>query len=372
MHGIFNKTTVQTASLLHKVSVLHVCSDENIKSKFECVESTEDNIYTLIVYYKKVKINFPFISHLMKIILIIKAFNLGYKRLTSKLPKPNLIHLNVIMPSGIGAYYLSNKYHIPYIISEHWTGYTPEDSSYTGIFEKFFTKKIVANAQLIMPVSEHLKESMLSHNLNCNYKVLSNVVNTDLFKPNYFNKDNSITKFIHISTLDENQKNVSGIIKSFYNATLSNTNIKLTIVGDIKNAKNLLDLTEELNLSSKINFTGKLIGQKLVDELNQNDVFVLFSNYENLPLVILESFACGKPVITTLVGGISEIMNNNLGLVVEKMNDDSLTKQMLNYCEIKNNFDADYIRNYAVTNFSKEVISKKLNVIYNSIISKSC
>ena len=47
------------------------------------------------------------------------------------------------------------------------------------------------------------------------------------------------------------------------------------------------------------------------------DVFMLPSNYEGLPIVIIEALACGKPVVASAVGGISELLDGSNGFAVE-------------------------------------------------------
>ena len=64
-----------------------------------------------------------------------------------------------------------------------------------------------------------------------------------------------------------------------------------------------------MNISEKsIQIESKKTHDEIAIAMQQADCFVLFSNIENLPLVIIESMACGLPIITTDVGGISEHM----------------------------------------------------------------
>ena len=58
---------------------------------------------------------------------------------------------------------------------------------------------------------------MESHQLYGNYQIVPNVIDTELFLPTS-KLDQSQTRFIHISSLDNEQKNVSGIISAFSSA----------------------------------------------------------------------------------------------------------------------------------------------------------
>ena len=63
---------------------------------------------------------------------------------------------------------------------------------------------------------------------------------------------------------------------------------------------------------AKIEFINHIPQQELVSHLQSASIFVLFSNYENLPCVILEAFSCGVSVIATKVGGIQEFFPNTV------------------------------------------------------------
>ena len=100
------------------------------------------------------------------------------------------------------------------------------------------------------------------------------------------------------------------------------------------------------------------------------DFMIMFSRDENLPVVILESYACGVPVISTDVGGIREHMNDDLGILLDSEDEESLYLILDNMLDNYRNYSAKKIREYAVNHFSNEVIGKQLFDVY-SAISKS-
>lgn len=362
-HGIFNRYFADAVALYHKVSVLHVCSDEHLKTDFECVESVEKGITTCTVYYKKINSELPVFSQFKKRSRVIRAFEMGFQSILHANGMPDLIQLNVIMPMGIGAYYLSRRYNIPYVINENWSGYCEEDGNYKGFIQKYYTEKIVKKAKAILPTSEYLKEAMLLHQLYGNYTVVPNVVDTARFKPE---KSNSaeITRLIHISSLNDKEKNVSGLIRAFASAHEKNKGLVLSIVGEGVDKHLYENLVRRLTLQDVVKFKGRLMGEDLVREINNSDALVMFSNYETFCLVIIEAFACAKPVITSNAGAIKTYMKPELGIMVDKKNEQQLTEAILAFAHTNAHFDRNYIRQYAVENYSYERVGKKLSEIY--------
>ncbi len=49
------------------------------------------------------------------------------KRLRKRDELPDLVHVQVAMKAGLVALYLKWKYKIPYVLTEHWSGYYEED-----------------------------------------------------------------------------------------------------------------------------------------------------------------------------------------------------------------------------------------------------
>jgi glycosyltransferase involved in cell wall biosynthesis len=210
---------------------------------------------------------------------------------------------------------------------------------------------------------------MLKHNLNGNYFIVPNVVDVNLFKPAQHIKNDAI-RFIHISSLNDREKNVSGIIRAFGKALLTNPVMELVIVGEGVDAHKYRELVRKLKLGEEIKFLGRLASDQIVKEINFSDALLMFSNYETFGVVIIESFACGRPVVTSNAGAIKGYMRHEFGITVNRKDELALTKAILEFTEQKNKFNSDVIRQFAVNNYSYEKIGEKLAGIYTFALQK--
>lgn len=139
------------------------------------------------------------------------------------------------------------------------------------------------------------------------------------------------------------------------------------MVGDGPDKSEAENLANQLGIKDKtIIFTGLKEDNDLVEIYNQSVFTFLFSNYENMPVVISESFACGKPVISTNVGGIPEIVNNSNGILITPGNEEAL-KDAINFMlDNYTKFDPSVIRNFALEQFGKEAILNQLLTLYQT------
>lgn len=89
--------------------------------------------------------------------------------------------------------------------------------------------------------------------------------------------------------------------------------VTLTMVGPDKDGS--LDackkLADELGVSDKITYTGRLTVNDWVAASALHDIFINTTNFDNLPVSVIEAMALGLPVVSTNVGGLPYLVTNN-------------------------------------------------------------
>lgn len=126
------------------------------------------------------------------------------------------------------------------------------------------------------------------------------------------------------------RKAVEYLIYAMSIVSKENPKVKLLIVGDGPEKARLMELTKKLGINRNVAFKGSVDSQDLPKYYLACDIFVLHSLYEQFGIVLVEAMACGKPVISTKVGAIPDIVENEkTGLLVEPKNPKQLADAIL-------------------------------------------
>lgn len=147
---------------------------------------------------------------------------------------------------------------------------------------------------------ENLKKENITHNISCVYN--------GIYKP-------MVTNVIDMPVFDSNKKKILCVARiskqkrfeTFLESAKMLPNYDFIWIGNQKEMNNLPDNVFCLgNIPNAGMYNDKI------------DLFILPTNYEGLPMVIIEAMSFGKPIVASNVGGISEIVvNDENGYTVE-------------------------------------------------------
>ncbi|GAB6157454.1 glycosyltransferase family 4 protein [Desulfotomaculum varum] len=106
------------------------------------------------------------------------------------------------------------------------------------------------------------------------------------------------------------EKNIPFLLECFAQICRHNPNVILILVGDGPELENLKSYAQNLGITQKVIFTGKLARDKLVKAYGGADLFVFASMTETQGIVIAEAKAAGLPVVAVDAYGVSDMVVN--------------------------------------------------------------
>ena len=111
--------------------------------------------------------------------------------------------------------------------------------------------------------------------------------------------------------------------------------LRVIIIGEGEERKNLEDLISQLNLKSHVFLVGNI--KNAAEFLPAFDIYVSSSVKEGFPYSILEAMSAGLPIVATKVGGVPEMISDGEnGLLAEPANPEELAKRIKILVEDKN------------------------------------
>jgi glycosyltransferase involved in cell wall biosynthesis len=145
---------------------------------------------------------------------------------------------------------------------------------------------------------------------------------------------------------------------------------KLLILGEGPLKKELQILVQSLNLQN-VYFLG--FRKDIYEIMSLLDLFVLSSLTEGLPNVILEAFACKKPVVATSVGGVPEVVENGInGILVMPHKPDELAEAIIALINSPDSRQKMGVAGYnrIKNDFTFEAQTAKLEEVYREVLEK--
>lgn len=128
----------------------------------------------------------------------------------------------------------------------------------------------------------------------------------------------------------ETYKGIFDLIEAINILKTRHSSFKLKICGMGSAKERMIGMIEEKSLTGCIEYAGWITGKEKIEALKNTDIFILPSHREGMPNALLEAMASRLPVIATKVGGIPELIENNIsGILVEEHNPPQLADALL-------------------------------------------
>lgn len=195
-----------------------------------------------------------------------------YRKLRETHQAPDVTHVQMF-PGGDFAQWLYASEGIPYVVTEHLSGFSQNVYSR---WQQQNARNCFQHASARIAVSGHLANTLLEQTRQ-EFQVIPNCVDTSLFSTT----QTSITKirrFIHVGRLDP-IKNQVMLVRAFMAANLPD-DASLTIVGAGEEEQNLRNVIAELNAEKRVHLYGVADKPTVVKLLAEHHAFVLASRYE--------------------------------------------------------------------------------------------
>ena len=324
--------------------------DENNMRVIEIILSS---VFKDLLYY------FPAIQQLI--------FSRLYERNHAHSFVPDIIHSNVVFPSGIFGAHIARKLDKPHVITEHWSKLP------TILLFPLIKRKIVraySNADYILPVSAFLKNRILFSIPTLrseHFFIVPNVIDSSIF---FYQAKKPINNAIHFTavanwaTKRQPDKKPELFIQALSKIQQSiDKKIILTMIGSGNRVSELKKMCRDLNLTA--NFEGYKAKNQICDILHHTDFFVHASTIETFGVVVAEALITGTPVICSNVGALPELVNTSNGVLCEN----TVEEWELGILKAINNpFDSKKISENIAEKYSSENIGKNINERYKSLV----
>lgn len=352
--GIFLRKHALAVKPWYRVACVHVHgADRNLTI------TDEDDIFT-------VRIGIGECRGYRKWFMMRAAYERGYREVKKALGKPVLVHAGVLVYPALFARWMRLLLGIPYVITEHWSGYITGEYRQSPWLKRWLTKRAVRGARAVMTPSQTLADAMMSCGLRGNYHVVPNVIDPVVPYTPAPRPDDKI-RMMNLSDMWDDKKNVSGIIRATAQVVRDDPRFELHIIGDGRDREVLHRLSHELGVINKhVFFHGELPNREVYEFMKTIDFYITNSTVETFSIATAEAIACGKPVITTACGGPTEFVTREVGVVIPVSDDNALAAAMVSMATRLAEYEPAKLMAYAQHKFSYDVVGKMIAEVYRA------
>lgn len=371
--GDFVQRHAQAVSLFHDVTVIFARRDaEAMVTQDERTEENSDgNLKEKRIYYHIKPGLLPVWDKIISFRKYQSVLKREIEQYIKKNGKPDIIHFHIGMRTGVLTEWVK-RLGIPYVVSEHWTGFLdeakPNFHELPGLLKRNW-KALIGNAAGVHVVSAYSEAAitrLVRHSIS--FVIIPNVVNTTIFFPEP-KEVSDILRLVFVTSGLELQKNIKDTLLALSLLKQEQVPFRMDIFGPVPAEYHQLALSS--GISKEVIFHGEKGQEELAFYFRKADGLIIYSRFENSPCVIIESFVSGTPVIASDITPLHEtIEEGRNGLFVKGEDPSALAGSLLWLAGNKSIFDRNTIAQNAASAYNYETVGKMFSAWYKDLLGR--
>jgi len=235
----------------------------------------------------------------------------------------SVVVANLVIPALYATQYLK-----PFNISVIGVLHS-NDEFYKGVITKFIHENKKNQLSTAVSVSGYI--NTICESQNTNTQLLNIPCGTPEVKNSTSLDSQEVFKVIYAGRLVKEAKQVLKLTKAFCDASKVNSNLEFSIYGDGDQEQSIKALIKDEKASKNVILFKALPPSQILNKIQEHHVFTLMSDYEGMPIALMEAMACGVvPVCYVGEGGVDEIIEHGVnGFIVKNRGEDYQEKLQL-------------------------------------------
>ena len=290
---------------------------------------------------------------------IISSFMLWKVLTSSKKKNFDLINIHIAYPLLSFWKYIKGTLKRPVVITEHWSAYHLNFGLPKETEKLDRIKNIFKNDFGLITVSEALLNDIRAFSGTAQIKavVVPNIVDCNVFKPISHLNNDKIIRFFMVSGWAY-PKDPIMTIQAFAEVLKEHKNIILYIGGYGLLTETMKETVIKLGIAENVNFLGKMSPGEIAEQHCKSSAYLHCSGYETFSVVCAEALCSGVPVIASAVGGITEFIGPEDGILVQTHNEKAWLSAINDFINSQH-FDSNEIAARAAARFDSKIVGKK-------------
>lgn len=278
---------------------------------------------------------------------------------------PRVLHAHVYY-AGVAALVAGRLFGIPVIISEHSSAFSLGTLSTS---ERMRARLVFHHADLVCPVSAHLRGRIEGLGVTARFEVVPNPVDTNVFTTRESEPADG-TRAPHRVLVVAGLQPVKGIdtmLSAIGALRARRDDFRVDIVGDGGAVQPYVRLAARLGVGDVVHFHGQRSKEEVAQFMRQASFLVMPSITETFGVVAAEAIASGIPVVAMRVGALPELVDERSGFLVDPPDAPALVEAIDRMLDSHDEFDPGRLARLAGERFAREAVGRRWHKVYRRV-----